>query len=107
MQPPQPLTDLAKAREFAVAGRLAEATAICEAHLREYGVSAEAFYLLGLIRDVSGADSQATEFYRKALYLEPTHYEALVQWASLAKRNGNDAHAQILQNRAERIKNQL
>ena len=33
------------------------------------------------------------------------HYEALIQWASLAKRNGNDAHAQILQNRAERVKN--
>lgn len=106
MQPPQSLTDLGKAREMAEVGRLAEATAICEAHLREYGVSAEAFYLLGFIRDASGADLQATEFYRKALYLEPTHYEALMQWASLAKRNGNDAHAQILQNRAQRVKNQ-
>jgi len=106
MQSPQPLTDLAKARELAEVGRLEEATAICEAHMRQYGVSAQAFYLLGLIRDASGADFQATEFYRKALYLEPTHYEALIQWASLAKRNGNDAHAQILQNRAQRVKNQ-
>jgi len=106
MQAPQPLTDLAKARQLADVGSLAEAAEICQAHLREYGVSAEAFYLLGLIRDASGADSQATEFYRKAVYLEPTHYEALIQWALLAKRNGNEAHAQILQNRAERIKNQ-
>jgi chemotaxis protein methyltransferase WspC len=106
MRPQQQLADLQEARELAQAGCLHEAGAICEAHLRLYGVSAEAFYLLGLIRDYSGADSQATEFYRKALYLQPTHYEALIQWASLAKRNGNDAHAQILQNRAERVKNQ-
>ena len=105
-QPPQQLADLREARELAQAGCLHEASAICEAHMRLYGVSAEAFYLLGLIRDYSGADSQATEFYRKALYLQPTHYDALIQWASLAKRNGNDAHAQILQNRAERLKNQ-
>lgn len=106
LQPPGPPADLGMARQYAETGRLAEAAAICETHLREYGVSAEAFYLLGLIRDVSGADGQATEFYRKALYLEPTHYEALIQWASLAKRKGNDAHAQILQNRAERAKKQ-
>jgi chemotaxis protein methyltransferase WspC len=106
MQPAQQLADLREARELAHAGCFPEAAAICEAHLRLYGVSAEAFYLLGLIRDYSGADSQATEFYRKALYLQPTHYEALIQWAWLAKRNGNDAHAQILQNRAERIRNQ-
>lgn len=103
--PADPQTDLRRARELAGAGHFAEATAICEAHLRAHGASAEAFYLLGLIRDFSGADFQATEFYRKALYLEPTHYEALIQWASLAKRNGNDAHAQILQNRADRVKN--
>ncbi len=106
MRPTQELADLKEARDLAEAGFLTEATAICEAHLRLYGASAEAFYLLGLIRDFSGADTQATEFYRKALYLEPTHYDALIQWASLARRNGNDAHAQILQNRAERIKSQ-
>ena len=84
MQPPQQLADLREARELAQAGCLHEAAAICEAHMRLYGVSADAFYLLGLIRDYSGADSQAMEFYRKALYLQPKHYEALIQWASLA-----------------------
>ena len=56
-QPPQQLADLEEVRELALAGCLHEAAAICEAHLRLYGVSAEAFYLLGLIRDYSGADS--------------------------------------------------
>jgi len=100
-----PLADLGRARELANLGQLVEATAICETHLRQFGASADAFYLLGLIRDLSGADHQATEFYRKALYLEPTHYEALVQWALLAKRTGNEARAQILQNRAARLRN--
>ena len=98
------MASLDKARQLANEGRMAEAAEICEAHLREQGASAEAFYLLGMARHATGADSQAGEYYRKALYLEPTHYETLIQWASLAERNGNGAHARILQKRAERIR---
>jgi chemotaxis protein methyltransferase WspC len=93
---------LATARQLADAGRLAEAAELCETHLREYGVSAEAFYVLGLVRDAAGADSQAGEFYRKALYLEPGHGETLRQWASLSERNGRTEHARILRARAGR-----
>jgi chemotaxis protein methyltransferase WspC len=93
---------LATARQLADAGRLAEAAELCETHLREYGVSAEAFYVLGLVRDAAGADSQAGEFYRKALYLEPGHRETLRQWASLSERNGRTEHARILRERAGR-----
>ncbi len=102
--PAQPLADLNRARQLADEGRLAEAAEICETHIREQGVSAQAFYLLGLVRNAAGADSQAGEFYRKALYLEPDHYETLMQWASLSKKNGNGTHARILQERAERLK---
>ncbi len=98
------LADLDRARQLADAGRLEEAAEICETHLREHGVSAKAYYLLGLVRNAAGADSQAGEFYRKALYLEPNHYETLMQWASLSKKIGNGNHARILQERAERVK---
>lgn len=97
-------TDLAYARQLANQGRLGEAAEICEAHIREHGVSADAFYLLGLVRNAAGADSQAGEFYRKALYLEPNHYESLMQWASLSKRNGDRNHARLLLERAERVR---
>jgi chemotaxis protein methyltransferase WspC len=93
---------LTTARRLADDGHLAEAAELCETHLREYGVSAEAFYVLGLVRDAAGADSQAGEFYRKALYLEPGHCETLRQWASLSERNGRTEHARILRERAER-----
>jgi len=98
------LGSLDKARELANEGRMAEAAEICETHLREEGASAEAFYLLGTARHATGADSQAGELYRKALYLEPTHYDTLMQWALLAERNGDGARARILQERAGRIR---
>jgi len=98
------LGSLDKARELANEGRMAEAAEICETHLREQGASAEAFYLLGTARHATGADSQAGELYRKALYLEPTHYDTLMQWALLAERNGDGARARILQERAGRIR---
>lgn len=98
------MTGLEKARQLANEGRMAEAEEICETHLREQGASAEAFYLLGTARHATGADSQAGEFYRKALYLEPTHYDTLMQWALLAERNGDGARARILQERAGRIR---
>ena len=96
--------NLEEAQMLADAGRLAEAAKICEAHLREHGVSAEAYYLLGLIRAAAGAHSQATDFYRRALYLKPDHYETLMQWASLSQRTGDSTRAKILQERAERAK---
>ena len=49
-------------QQLADAGRFSEAAAICEAYLLQYGVSAQAYYLLGLARDAVGAASQAGEF---------------------------------------------
>ena len=93
---------LVSARRLAEQGQLAEAAELCETHLREYGVSADAFFVLGLVRDAAGADLQAGEFYRKALYLEPGHCDTLRQWASLSERNGRTEHARILRERAGR-----
>ena len=92
---------LERARQFADAGRLTEAAAICEAHLRENRASAQAWYLLGLVRD-AGGDGSAIDYYRKALYLEPDHYASLVQMALLAQRNGDHARARTFKRRAER-----
>ncbi len=96
-------TDLEEARRLADAGRLQEAAAICEAHLRESGASAQAYYLMGLLRDAL-ADASAAEYYRKALYLEPNHYESLVQLAVWSQKNGDTARAKSLRSRAQRLK---
>jgi chemotaxis protein methyltransferase WspC len=94
--------NLDTARRYANAGRLKEAAGICENHLREYGSSAEAYYLLGLVLDAQSSP-KAIDCYRKALYLEPDHYETLLQMATLSQRNGDAARADSLKRRALRI----
>ena len=101
-KPEAPLIDLDAARELADAGRLTEAAATCEADLKIKGASAPAYYLLGLIRDATGDPQGAAELYRKALYLEPDHVEALTHLALLSERSGDVAGAKLLQTRAER-----
>jgi chemotaxis protein methyltransferase WspC len=102
-QPQTDHVDLDHARRLADAGRLTEAAAICETHLRQSRRSAQAYYLLGLIRDAA-ADASAVDCYRKALYLEPGHYESLLQMALLAEKNGDTARARTYKRRAERAK---
>jgi chemotaxis protein methyltransferase WspC len=95
--------DLEEARRLADAGRLEEASAICRTHLSSNGASAQAYYLLGLTRDAAG-DPTAVEYYRKALYLEPDHYETLLQMALLSQKNGDPVRARTYKNRAQRLK---
>jgi chemotaxis protein methyltransferase WspC len=95
--------DLAFAEELADKGQLGAAAEICEISLREEGPSARAFHLLGLIRDSAGDQQQAGEFYRKALYLEPDHYDVLIHFALLKDRCGDVIAANALKNRADHI----
>lgn len=85
-------------------GKLEEAAAICRTHIHDHGPSPQAFYLLGLVQDASDQPEQAREFYRKAIYMQPNHYEALVHLALLAKSQGDETSARLLQERAERAK---
>ncbi len=100
------VTDLNAARALADEGKFKEAVAICEAHLSEHGPTAQAYYLLGLIHDAN-ADPLAVEFYRKALYLEPNHYETLLQLALLAQKNGETAKARAFKRRAQRAQEKI
>lgn len=83
-------------------GRVQEAMARCRAHLAEHGASAEALYLLGLLQDAGGDTRQAQAAYRKALYLDPTHREALLHLAALVESEGDAEGARRLQARAAR-----
>jgi len=94
-------TDLEVARQLADSGKIEEAATICQAHLSRHGASAEAYYLLGLMKDASD-DPEAITFYRKALYLEPNHYEALVHVALWLEKVGDVMGARPFKRRAER-----
>jgi chemotaxis protein methyltransferase WspC len=94
---------LDEAFRLADQGCFVEAAICCHEHLREHGPSARAFYLLGLVRDAGGNPTDASAYYRKALYLDPEHHETLVHFAFLVEQQGNSAGAQVLRNRARRV----
>jgi chemotaxis protein methyltransferase WspC len=98
-----PAASLDEATRLADQGHFVEAAACCEEHLRRSGPSATAFYLLGLVRDATGDHVQAAAFYRKALYLDPNHYDTQVHLALLMENQGDLAGAQVLRNRARRL----
>ncbi len=95
--------DLEHARRLADAGRLREAALLCESYLRLNQDCAQAYYLLGRVREAAGQPN-ALECYRRALYLEPRHRETLLQMSVLAARSGDGPLAVNLRRRAERIK---
>jgi chemotaxis protein methyltransferase WspC len=97
-------SSLDQARRLADAGRLKEAAELCDAHLLKHGASAEAYYLLGLVRDAA-SDESALDCYRKALYLEPGHYETLLHMALSCQKHGYADRARTFRDRAERVKN--
>jgi chemotaxis protein methyltransferase WspC len=83
-------------------GRLVEAAAACEEHLRRHGATAQAFYLMGLIHDAGGDLADAERDYRKALYLNQGHHAALTHLALLLERQGHLAAARLMRSRAAR-----
>ncbi len=96
-------SSLADAMGLANEGHFVEAATCCAEHMRRHGPTAEALYLLGLVRDATGNPSEAAGYYRKALYLDPNHYEAQVHLALLVEKQGDAAGALVLRNRARRI----
>jgi chemotaxis protein methyltransferase WspC len=94
---------LAEAMQLADQGHFVEAATCCDAYLRAHGPSAHLFYVLGLVRDATGNQPEAEAYYRKALYLEPNHPEALIHLAVLIEMRGDRAGARVLRNRARRL----
>ncbi len=93
---------LANIAALANEGKSAEARAACEGYLRSHEPVAQVFYWLGLLSDVAGRALEAQGFYRKALYLEPQHPDALMHLAALLQSQGDTAGAKRLQDRAAR-----
>jgi chemotaxis protein methyltransferase WspC len=98
-----PLPAFAEAMRLANEGRFDEVLAICRAHIDAHGASAEAYYLLALVSDASTRYEEAATLYRKALYLDPQHRDALAHFSLLADKLGETAAAGALRRRALRI----
>ncbi|MBV7501612.1 protein-glutamate O-methyltransferase CheR [Achromobacter sp. ACM05] len=95
-------TSLREIAALADLGRVRDAMAKCQAHIDIHGASADALHLQGLLLDAEGQSRQAQAAYRKALYLDPNHREALLHLAALVASDGDHESARRLQARAAR-----
>ena len=73
-----------------------------ETVLQQHGPSARVLFLLGLVLGAQGDAGAAAALYRKALYLDPAHHDALVHYAMLLERQGNEDAARVLRERIRR-----
>jgi chemotaxis protein methyltransferase WspC len=110
VSPPQPPVDksesmLETAKVLADRGQLNEAATLCETYLSQTRVSAEAYVLLGQVRQAQGQEEDAMQCFQKATYLEPNCYDALIHLALLKEHSGDLKGAAIIRQRIQRINN--
>ena len=98
---------LAGARRLADRGELAAAAKACLAVLDAASDTApecaEAYFILGMVSECGGDVSAAENNYRRCIYLQPGHYEALCHLALLCEHKGEMAQADTFKQRAARI----
>ncbi len=94
---PEPADSLAEAAALADQGRLAEAARLARFHIDAHGPSAAAFYLVGVTHDAAGETALAESAYRKVLYLDPRHEEAIAHLALLLEKRGSPEAARLWQ----------
>lgn len=94
--------ELAAIRAIADAGRTPEAASLAERWVRERGPTPEAMELLGCIRLAAGDRAGAWEWFRRLVYLEPSHESGLLHLAILSEDDGDFAAAARYRERAQR-----
>ena len=94
---------LAQARKLADQGQFKEADSKCRDHLAKSPDSAEAYFILGLLNEHANKPALAEDYWRRCIYLQPDHYDALCHLALLAETNRDPVAAAALKARAARI----
>ncbi len=98
---------LTSAKDMADRGQLDKAARLCERYLKDNGPSSRAYFLLGVISDAAGKSGRARDAFRKAIYLDPNHYESLIFLSYLAEKRGDTERADLLRQRARRAKGRI
>lgn len=104
---PMAAETLEHAQAHADAGRLTRAIDICRQFLASNPHSVAGHYLQGLLHDAAGHRTTAAANYRRALYLDPEHVDALLHLASLVALQGDKSQAEQLRQRAARAGSRL
>jgi len=95
---------LEEARRLADRGQLDQALAVCQLFETQREPSADLYALVGVIQQSRGQTTLAHEAFRKALYLQADHREALTHLWLLARHSGDQATAKGLQRRLARLR---
>jgi len=90
-------------RKLADKGSLNEALIMCEQFLNKHKHNKEAYYLMGLINLALNIFDEAEVFFQKALYLDPSYYEALLHMKLLYEKKGDQAKASAIKGRIKRF----
>ena len=99
---PIPLPNLAKAAALADSGRLVEALAECRS-LVSLAPTADAYCLFGIVLAAVGNPDLERDAFRKALYLDPHHRDALTHSLLLAEAEGDAEGADMYRSRLDRL----
>jgi len=97
------LPGLAEAGHLADQGALDASTAICERLLAEGTQDPAVYSLLGVINGSGGKLEVAETLFRKALFLDPYHYQSLVHMSLLCERLGDIDGSRLYRARAGRV----
>lgn len=90
------------ARQLGDGGQLKEGLRVCTEYLQQVPDSTEGYFLLGVLHDALGHADLAAGSFRKVLYLDPTHREALLHLALKQEARGDESGAALLRARARR-----
>jgi len=100
----EPAIDLLpEARRLADLGDIKAAEGKCRDHLAQHPESAEAYFILGMVNELTNKLKLAEDYWKRCIYLQPDHYEALCHLALLAEANHDATTAAALKARAARI----
>jgi chemotaxis protein methyltransferase WspC len=98
-----PPVNIEEAGQLADRGELEAATAMCERLLAEGTQDPDVYSLLGVIRESGGKLATAEDLFRKALFLDPHHYQSLLHMSLLCERHGDNDGSRLYRARASRV----
>lgn len=101
-QSPLPLPNFELAEQLADHGDLDGANVVCERLVESGAKDPKVYALLGVINESRGAVQAAEDYFRKALYLAPDHYESLLHMGLLCEQRGDFDSARRYRARAGR-----
>jgi chemotaxis protein methyltransferase WspC len=96
-------SDFKRALQLADDGKLKEARALLEKYLAAHPGDADGWYSLGMVLESQESADKAESCFTKALYLNASHSEAILQLSMLAERRGDHESARRLKGRSRRL----